>query len=310
MEDTEIWKDISNYDNYKVSSFGNVKNNNTGRILKPSKIGGYYCVGLSNVKTKTFSVHRLVAVAFIENPEGRPDVNHKDKNKLNNNLSNLEWVTAKENNIHRSNGVLQTTNQNLTIWRINLKSGEKIEKYESIELAAKWIYDNQFGNNIHNIRSSISCACRGVYKSSCGFKWEVDKGKHLENEIWKEINIEQEDTKGYYISSTGRFKNKKGIIMSNYKPHHSKYIYLRVNIKKYALHRLVAMAFIENPDNKPFVNHIDGNKINNKAENLEFVTCSENNLHNYRNIFILFKFIKIIFIIILIFYIYNVNIWI
>jgi hypothetical protein len=51
MGDTEIWKDISNYDNYKVSSFGNVKNNNTGRILKPSKIGGYYCVGLSNVKT-------------------------------------------------------------------------------------------------------------------------------------------------------------------------------------------------------------------------------------------------------------------
>ena len=60
---------------------------------------------------------------------------------------------------------------------------EKIEKHESIELAAKWIYDNHFGNNIHNIRSSISCTCRGVYKSSYGFNWEIDKGEHLKNEI-------------------------------------------------------------------------------------------------------------------------------
>ena len=282
MENIEIWKNIANYNNYEVSSFGNVRNKNTGRILKHGIIGGYYCVGLSNIKTKTFSVHRLVALTFIENIENKPEVNHKDKNKLNNILSNLEWATIKENSIHRSNGVIQTTNQNLNVWRIDINSGEKIEKYESIELAAKWIYDNHFGNNIHNIRSSISCACRGLYKSSYGFKWEIDKGEHLENEIWKEIDIENEDTKGYYISSLGRFKNKKGVIMCNYKPHHSGYIYLRVNIKKYALHRLVALTFLENVYSKPFVNHIDGNKINNKYDNLEWVTCSENNLHNYK----------------------------
>ena len=142
MEDIEVWKNILNYDNYEVSSFGNVRNKNTGRILKKANLGGYYCVGLSNIKTKTFSVHRLVAMSFIENPEVKPGVNHKDKNKLNNILSNLEWTTIKENNIHRSNGVIQTTNQNLTTWRIDINSGEKIEKYESIELAAKWIYDN------------------------------------------------------------------------------------------------------------------------------------------------------------------------
>lgn len=282
MEDTEVWKDIANYDKYEVSSFGNVRNKKTGRILKPSNIGGYYSVGLSNKKTNSFSLHRLVASAFIENPENKLHVNHKDKNSLNNKLSNLEWNTAKENNKHKSAGVIQTTNQNLAIWRINILTGERLEKYNSIEDGAKWLYSNNISKNFNSARTSISCATRGIYKSSFGFKWELDKGNNLENEIWKEIRIENEDTTGYFVSSLGRFKNKKGVIMENYKPHHSGYIYLRVNIKKYALHRLVSLAFIENPNNKPFVNHIDGNKTNNNVSNLEWVTCSENNLHNYK----------------------------
>ena len=69
--------------------------------------------------------------------------------------------------------------------------------------------------------------------------------------------------------------------MKDYKPHHSGYIYVRVNKQKYSLHRLVAFTFIPNPENKPFVNHIDGNKINNCLDNLEWVTCAENNQHNH-----------------------------
>ena len=92
----------------------------------------------------------------------------------------------------------------------------------------------------------------------------------------------QKSVPNYFVSSLGRFKNKKGVIMKDYKPHHSGYIYLRVNIQKYALHRLVAQTFIPNLENKPFVNHIDGNKINNCANNLEWVTCAENNLHNHK----------------------------
>ena len=64
-------------------------------------------------------------------------------------------------------------------------------------------------------------------------------------------------------------------------PHHSGYIYLRVNIQKYALHRLVASTFIENINNKPIVNHIDGNKLNNCVNNLEWVSVQENNQHNH-----------------------------
>lgn len=281
MTEQEVWKDIVKYDNYEVSSFGNVKNKKTGRILKPNNCGGYAAIGLPN--NKTTQIHRLVAMAFILNPENKPQVNHIDKNKLNNNLSNLEWCTNKENSIHRSNGVIQTTNQNLTVWRMDLITGEKLEKYSSILEASKWVEDN-CGNKLLNISSGVSCACRGVYKSSFGFKWEIDKSVDnlSEDEIWKEINIENENTKGYYISSLGRFKNLKEVIMKDYKSHHSGYIYVRVNIKKYALHRLVAVTFIENIENKPLVNHIDGNKLNNTLINLEWSTFHENIVHAHK----------------------------
>jgi hypothetical protein len=272
----EEWKNISDFPNYQVSSFGNVKNVKTGRMLKAANQGGYYQVGLSN---KSQMVHRLVASAFLDNLENKPQVNHKDKNGLNNNLSNLEWCTNLENSIHRSTGITQTTNQNLSVLRIHLITEEKLEKYDSIELASQWLLENNYGLNIKSNRTGISCAVRGVYKNSCGFKWEIDKGEHTENEIWKEINIKNVDTSGYFISSLGRFKNKKGVIMTDYKPHHSGYIYVRVNIQKYALHRLIALAFLENTDNKPIVNHIDGNKKNNHLDNLEWVTSSENNSH-------------------------------
>lgn len=277
-----MWKDLLDYDNYEVSTFGNVRNKKTSRILKPANNGGYFVVGLSNKLTKTFPVHRLVAESFIENPENKAHVNHKDKNGLNNYLLNLEWCTPKENNIHKSLGVIQKTNQNLAIWRIDLKSGEYLERYNSIDLASKWLFERGLSKNLYSIKSSISCSTRGIYNSSFGFKWELDKEDKIENEIWKEINMKNEDTSGYFVSSLGRFKNKKGVIMKNYNPHHSGYIYLRINIKKYALHRVVALTFIENTENKPFVNHIDGNKLNNKIDNLEFVTCSENNIHAHK----------------------------
>lgn len=282
MEDIEIWKNIDGYENYEVSSFGNIRNKNTGRILKASSKGGYYSVGLSNIKTKSFRVHQLVAKAFLPNPENKPQVNHKDKNGLNNNVSNLEWNSHQENCIHRSHGVKQTTNQNLEIYRINPNTNEILEKYISIEDAAKWVMKENLSKNFHSARSSISCNIREIYSSSFGFKWKIVEQNNLENEEWREVIIDEKKIEGYFVSSLGRFRNKKGIIMKDYKPHHSGYIYLRVNIQKYALHRLIAQTFIPNLENKPFVNHIDGNKINNSVSNLEWCSCSENNLHNHK----------------------------
>jgi len=283
MDKWEVWKNVVGFEKYEVSTFGNVKNKITGRILRPCNSGGYSTVSLHDNKRKTCFVHRLVASVFIENPENKPQVNHKDKNGLNNKLENLEWVTNLENSIHRSNGVKQTTNQNLPVWRIDVKTGSKLQKYVSINEAAQWIIENKYGNKFSTIRSGISCASRGTYETSFGFKWEVCKEcETLENEIWKQVHIENENTDGYFVSNLGRFKNKKGIVMKDYKPHHSGYINVRVNIKKYPLHRLVCQTFVANLENKPFVNHIDGCKTNNASSNLEWVTCAENNIHNHK----------------------------
>jgi hypothetical protein len=90
--------------NYLLDKYGNYKVR--GNIIKPNiDKHGYARVGLSwlengVMKTKKFKVHRLVAMAFIPNPENKPSINHKDGNRLNNKVSNLEWCTSKENTNH------------------------------------------------------------------------------------------------------------------------------------------------------------------------------------------------------------------
>lgn len=93
-----MWKDIENYEGlYQVNELGEVKSK--GRILKPRPNGvGYFQVALyKNGIRKDFYVHRLVAKAFIPNPDNLPEVNHKDENKSNNTVENLEWCSAEYN---------------------------------------------------------------------------------------------------------------------------------------------------------------------------------------------------------------------
>ena len=103
----EIWKNVPNYKRYQISNLGNVKNNYlwTGSmyIFKPHMLKphidkkGYATIHL---KSKIYKIHRLVAEVFIPNPNNLPQVNHKDVNKWNNNVDNLEWCTSKENITH------------------------------------------------------------------------------------------------------------------------------------------------------------------------------------------------------------------
>lgn len=97
----EVWKSIVNYNQYEISSEGRVRNKKFNRIVKPSFVKGYHRLGLyKNNKRIQYSVHRLVAEAFLPNPENKPFVNHIDGVKDNNSLSNLEWSTELENTNH------------------------------------------------------------------------------------------------------------------------------------------------------------------------------------------------------------------
>ena len=94
------WKLIEGFDGiYSVSNYGEVRNNKTGKLMKPRKNEtGYLRINLTkNGKPKCMRVHRLVAQAFIPNPENKIQVNHIDFNRENNCVSNLEWVTNQEN---------------------------------------------------------------------------------------------------------------------------------------------------------------------------------------------------------------------
>lgn len=119
----EIWKDILGYkDIYQVSNTGKVMSLRNNKILKLSLCGrnrskvGYYQVCLSlNSKLKYCMIHRLVAKAFIENPENKREVNHINGDSLNNYVDNLEWSTSKENHKHAyDTGLINDAGENNT----------------------------------------------------------------------------------------------------------------------------------------------------------------------------------------------------
>lgn len=96
----ENWKDVIGYENYQVSNLLKVRNNK-GLILNISLNNNYYRVGLSkNNVPKYIKLHRVIAIAFIPNPDNLPCINHIDGDKLNNNIDNLEWCTYRHNQLH------------------------------------------------------------------------------------------------------------------------------------------------------------------------------------------------------------------
>ena len=176
----EIWKPIKGFDGYYVSNYGRVANGKTLRgskrsgqplkIQKKCKSGRLYVALIKDGKQYNFYLSRLVAEAFIPNPEGKPQVNHKDTDKHNNRVGNLEWATNSENQIHAyKTGLNYVTGRagrkKKPVCKLNLNTGEVIGTYKSLADAGR--ENGLYSANIHKVLA-------GERKSTGGFGWRYE----------------------------------------------------------------------------------------------------------------------------------------
>lgn len=165
----EIWRDIKRYEGkYQVSNTGKVKSLNyrrTGKekILKLDDNGhGYLYVSLSkDGKGKSYPVHKLVATAFLENPNNLPEVNHKDENKYNNCVDNLEWCSRSYNINYGTGNKRSAEKRSKPVYSINKESG----------LIMWWQSAKEAERQIGIDNSHINKCCQGKRKSAGGFYW-------------------------------------------------------------------------------------------------------------------------------------------
>ena len=321
----EIWVPVIGHEKfYMVSNMGRVKTLSTyrrrgvgfektkERILKPFGRDVQF-VYLQYGKLTRLCLHRLIAKHFIPNYENKPEINHIDGNRKNNAVSNLEWVTRSENQIHAFKTGLQKPS-----YHNRGKFGYGTGGKQVIQHTTDWVEISRYGSirdagrqtNINH--ATIGVAIRrkrsdGSFKTAGGFYWTEDPNPivHIKAKRKRPIYVSDKDTKfsfinlygeiwlpingyngKYEISNMGRAKsfhhstNGRLLRPTKWSMGYIGYC-LSINgkAKSFLAHRLVATAFIENPLNKPFVNHIDGIKTNNYLVNLEWNDILENTDH-------------------------------
>lgn len=295
----------------------NVEYKVKGKIRKISCNGkGYQQIQLSKEgRLEMFLVHRLVAESFINNPDGLPIVNHIDGSKTNNNVNNLEWVSNSENINHAISIGLRKTNNIKT--HIKKESNSEVTVREKIEdilsvfpdMKAKDIAElvGSKPSYVYKIKDRMDMSeeeIRELHRKKNKSKRRKAREKSKKEstgvidktgEVWKGV-LGYKDS--YEVSNYGRVKSlsreievhRNGEAHVRYYREKSMSISIRASypnvnlsrdgrIENFLVHRLVAQAFIPNPENKPYVNHIDGDTHNNHVSNLEWVTQSENINH-------------------------------
>lgn len=253
---------------YEISNIGNVKSTKRGIIMRPCMRNGYLSVCLShqNIK-KNHLIHRLVAIAFIPNPDDLQVVNHKDGNRLNNSVFNLEWTTYSGNAVHSCN-ILMNQRGTVAVKQISL-DGTVLNTFDSIKEAA-----NYTGVSAKKIPS----VCNGSRNQTGGYKWEHVEDKIHDIPHGKSLS----EYPNYIITNNGQvysIKTNRYLVLNK---HNSGYLTVGLSNgtkKDFYVHVLVATIYIPKPLEKNYVNHKDRNKSNNNIENLEWVTSTENNLH-------------------------------
>ena len=177
INENEVWLPIKDYENYMVSNLGRIKSlekivkrkrngdfKTKDKILKiqTNRYGYSYVTLYKNKKPKIFSIHQLVSINFIPNPNNYKYVNHKDENKSNNCVDNLEWCDVKYNNCYgsRRSRVKQKTAKKINQYDLE---GNFVKTWDSLSDAIK------FYKNIH-----IVDVCRGRRKKCMGYIWRYE----------------------------------------------------------------------------------------------------------------------------------------
>lgn len=260
--ENEIWKQLPkelNLSKYLISSYGNIKHikKDTYLSVNITKHTGYIRNSLTqddNNKPKSFFIHRLVAITFLENPNNYKIVDHINNIKHDNKINNLRWANSQQNAVNRIG--------KSTAWKRQIEqieNGIVIKSWNSIKEAIDTLNFSSISNYIDKEK---------IYK---GFYW---KSKNIEiyNEIWKEIDI---NNKKISVSNMGRVKTINGSITIG--TIRNGYLVITVCRKPYYVHRIVCSAFNNiSLDNIEVVDHIDNNRKNNKFQNLNITTFKKN----------------------------------
>jgi hypothetical protein len=273
--DIEEWREIPTellLSKYQISNLGRIKNKRTQYILSQNpRKDGYVSntLFLDDNTQKSKIVHVLVAKTFIDNPLNKPTVNHINMNKSDNRVINLEWATYSE----------QSYKENKSPYKIN--GYKRIDQYDlEGNFIKTWDKAIDAERELKIDRRNILEVLKGRQKKSGGFIWKYNKDNDIiDGEIWKKCPL-GDDYDKVLVSNLGRIKIKEnnptyGTLRKN-GYYDIKILNTKKKYKSYRVHRIVCLAFIENPENKPFVNHKDQNPSNNTIENLEWMTNKEN----------------------------------
>ena len=268
----EIWRTTYESDTFECSNLGRIRHATTKRLFR-----GY--VNASGYKAhqidgQMLQSHRVVARAFIPNPDSKPTVDHVESSeKSNNKLTNLRWATVKE---QWANSKRSATNEK---WRrpirmLDKETRELIQRFESATAAARYL------NKEHGFATIVK-VLRGRQKTAYGFAWEYEPAETIEGEEWRLIPSELFDLREpCEVSSHGRIKNLTSGRVGSGSTQNSGVVVFSLTFTDWCTRiipvaRVVASVFLENTESKPVVMHVDGDKANNHVSNLAWATRAE-----------------------------------